>query len=395
MADPYISEVKYLGAGSLDFIEVAVDAGMDVSGLTVTVYNPSGTVRSVNALGTLVNTVSGKDIYVIDVATSATFNGLHKNGAVALDDGTQVFEFYNFDGNPPLTAIGGAADGMASTGIGTAGAGSSLEAQHGGGGFTTQTSPTSGTIPCFTAGTLIATPSGETPVEALKPGDEVLRADGTTTRLTLALSRRITAKDMEANFRLRPVLIRAGSLGGGLPRRDLLISRQHRMQVSSRIAARMFGETEVLVAAIRLTKLPGIRIAKTVETVTYVHLLFDTHEVILAEGAPSESLFVGQGTLRALPPEIVEEITTLFPDVDRPNHANWLYAWVFLPSMGRKRSGGQTGTPAGSRRRWQLGIRHPSVFRLIRRSPESRILAPRRSGPVPTRDCPDFRRFRG
>lgn len=80
MITPYFSELKYLGGPSTDFIEIAVPEGMDVSNLTVTVYNENGGVRTVNALGALVNTVAGRDVYVIDTATSATFNGLHKLG---------------------------------------------------------------------------------------------------------------------------------------------------------------------------------------------------------------------------------------------------------------------------------------------------------------------------
>ena len=314
MADPYISEVKYLGGGSLDFIEIAVDTGMDVSGLTVTVYNPDGTVRTVNALGPLVSTVSGKDIYVIDTATSATFNGLHKNGGVALDDGTTVFEFYTFDDRGgTMVASGGAADGMTSTSIGMAGSGASLEAPHGGGSFTTQTSPTSGSIPCFTSGTMISTPRGPRLIDDLRPGDKVLTQSGRSARLLRAFSRTVTRAEMARNFRLYPVRIAKGALGNGLPTRDLLVSRQHRMLVSSHIAERMFGEDEVLIAAIRLTDLPGVTLERTLNCVTYVHLLFEAHKVILAEGAPSESLYTGGETLRHLPPATLRELSELFP----------------------------------------------------------------------------------
>ena len=106
MPDPYISEVKYLGAGSVDFIEIAVDAGTDVSSFNITVYNPAGTVRTENALLTLVGTEFGQDIYVLDAATSPTFNGLHKNGAVSLSDGTTVFQFISFDDRAtPMVAM--------------------------------------------------------------------------------------------------------------------------------------------------------------------------------------------------------------------------------------------------------------------------------------------------
>ena len=147
----YISEVKYLGGASVDFIEVAVTAGTDVSNIQVIVYNASGTVRSTNSLGTLVSTLDGKDVYVIDKTTSATFTGLHIFGGVALVDNGTVDSFISFDYGSPITATAGPANGLTSTQIGSAGSGSSLETNVDGGSYTLQNSPNSGTIPCFIA----------------------------------------------------------------------------------------------------------------------------------------------------------------------------------------------------------------------------------------------------
>ena len=44
MADPYFSEIKYLGGPTLDFIEIAVDVGTDVSDLVVTCHIPDGSM---------------------------------------------------------------------------------------------------------------------------------------------------------------------------------------------------------------------------------------------------------------------------------------------------------------------------------------------------------------
>jgi len=111
------------------------------------------------------------------------------------------------------------------------------------------------------------------------------------------------------------VRIRAGALGQGLPERDLMVSPQHRMLVQSRIARRMFDQDEVLVAAKHLTGLDGVEIADDVTEVTYIHFLCDRHEVVFAEGAPSESLYTGAQALKSVSPEAREEIFTLFPEL--------------------------------------------------------------------------------
>lgn len=105
-----------------------------------------------------------------------------------------------------------------------------------------------------------------------------------------------------------------------MPERDLLVSRQHRMLVRSDITKRMFGEDEVLLPAIKLCELPGIFVDEKVKEVEYFHMLFDTHEVVYAEGAPSESLYTGPEALKALSIQAREEIFTLFPEIAEPDY---------------------------------------------------------------------------
>ncbi|MDJ0994771.1 MAG: Hint domain-containing protein [Dinoroseobacter sp.] len=172
-----------------------------------------------------------------------------------------------------------------------------------------------GPIPCLTKGTRISTPCGDCPIEDLSVGDVVLTAGGAAREIRWIGRRALNATDLARTEGLRPVRISQGALGDDLPTRDLLVSRQHRMLVRSKIAERMFGTPEVLVAAIKLTELPGIFVDPTVETVEYIHLLFDEHEVILAEDTPTESLLTGAEALRCLNAEARAEIEILFPEL--------------------------------------------------------------------------------
>lgn len=171
------------------------------------------------------------------------------------------------------------------------------------------------TVMCFTTGTRIRTATGHRPVQCLKIGDEIPVARGGTQTIRWISTSRVGAAALARNPKLRPVRITAGALGDGLPKRDLLVSRQHRMLVRSRVAERMFGKREALVSAIRLTALPGIYVDESVTKVEYVHILFDQHEVIFAEGAASESLFTGPEALKSVPKAARRELMTLFPDL--------------------------------------------------------------------------------
>lgn len=170
-------------------------------------------------------------------------------------------------------------------------------------------------VVCFTSGTLIATKQGKVPVEKLVAGDLVLTSSGDYKPLVMNMCRTLSVETLTTNHKMRPIRITAGALGNGLPTRDLLVSRQHRMMVQSKIAERMFGSAEALVSAVKLTMLPGIFVERDDAPVTYHHLLFDTHEVIFAEDAPSESLFTGEEALKTLAPEAKEEILALFPEI--------------------------------------------------------------------------------
>lgn len=167
-------------------------------------------------------------------------------------------------------------------------------------------------VPCLAAGTHIKTKMGPRKIEDIQV-DDLIAVQGGYKRVRWVGGRDISGVELQENPKLRPIRIKAGALGTNLPMRDLLVSRQHRMMLRSKIAVRMFNTSEVLVPAIKLVDLPGISVDETVESVTYFHLLFDRHEVIFAEAVPTESLFTGPEALKTVNPQAREEILTLFP----------------------------------------------------------------------------------
>ena len=179
--------------------------------------------------------------------------------------------------------------------------------------------PYSGLI-CFAEGTRIETPDGPRPIETLLEGDAVLTQNNAAQPIRWIGHRRLSAWDFAANPKLRPVRIHADALGAGLPRADLLVSRQHRMLVRSRVTERMIGAPEALIAAINLTALPGVYVDTGCDAVAYFHLMFDHHEIIFAEGAPSESLYPGPEALKSVGDDAREELLALFPELGTRDH---------------------------------------------------------------------------
>ena len=169
-------------------------------------------------------------------------------------------------------------------------------------------------IACFTPGTLIDTERGRVLIEDLAVGDMVLTRDNGFRPVRWIGAQRISGAQLRANPALQPVQIRQGALGHGLPMRDMMVSRQHRMLLTSTRAELLFGEYEVLAKAVHLTRLPGIRSVE-VEEVTYIHLMFDRHEIVVADGAWSESFQPSERAVGAFDAEQRDELFAIFPEL--------------------------------------------------------------------------------
>ena len=169
-------------------------------------------------------------------------------------------------------------------------------------------------IPCFTPGTLLATPKGERAVEELRAGDRVITRDNGIQEIRWVGRRALNRAELAAAPHLKPVLIRAGSLGNGLPERDMLVSPNHRMLVSNDRTALYFEEHEVLVAAKHLVDHKGVKQVEMLGT-TYLHFMFGRHEVVLANGAWTESFQPGDYTLGGMGNAQRSEIFELFPEL--------------------------------------------------------------------------------
>ncbi len=165
-------------------------------------------------------------------------------------------------------------------------------------------------IPCFTAGTMILTPHGEVPVEQLRPGDRVVTRDNGAKPALWVGQRHLGRADLDRQPALRPVRIAPGGWAG---ERGLVVSPQHGLL--ARGTAR--GGEDMLIRATHLARLKGgkARIAQGVRSVTYVHLMFDAHQVVFSNGVATESFYPGQWGLNSLAQGPLLELLHLFPDL--------------------------------------------------------------------------------
>lgn len=144
---------------------------------------------------------------------------------------------------------------------------------------------------CFASEAQIATPTGPRPIGKLNIGDLVLTQDAGAAKILWAGQRICPAMGKAA-----PVVFEPGSIQNSRP---LRLSQQHRVLVSSPLVQYYFGVDEVLVPAKALVNSRDIRILPG-PRICYVHLLLEDHQLLQAEGAACESLFLGDQAVSAL-----------------------------------------------------------------------------------------------
>ncbi|MGB3148283.1 MAG: Hint domain-containing protein, partial [Paracoccaceae bacterium] len=170
-------------------------------------------------------------------------------------------------------------------------------------------------IPCFTPGTVIETQRGPTLVEHIREGDRVLTRDNGYRPVVWVGRRDLTAAELQGWANMRPVVIRKGALGHDLPARDMVLSPQHRLLLTGARAELVSGETEVLAAALHLVGQEGISRGPADRPVSYIHFMFDSHEIVRSDGAWSESFQPGQTILDGMGSTQREELVSLFPEL--------------------------------------------------------------------------------
>jgi hypothetical protein len=138
----------------------------------------------------------------------------------------------------------------------------------------------SGSVPCFAAGTRIFTANGEVPVESLNIGDLVITASGAPRPIKWLGHRSLRLENTPNPLEIQPIRIAAHAFAKNRPHTDLLVSPKHAICVTC--------IEDVLIEARKLINGTSIR-QLNLPNVTYWHIELETHDIILANGLPAES----------------------------------------------------------------------------------------------------------
>ncbi len=130
---------------------------------------------------------------------------------------------------------------------------------------------------CYAAGTRIRTPRGDIPIEAIRPGAQVLTLSGTPAEVIWTGRRTVAPARHPRPWDVNPVHIAPHAFAPGQPARELVLSPDHAVFVAGRLIP-----VRHLLNGATIVQLPA-------DKVTWHHLELAAHDVILAEGLPGET----------------------------------------------------------------------------------------------------------
>jgi hypothetical protein len=165
---------------------------------------------------------------------------------------------------------------------------------------------------CFAAGTMLRTASGLRAVEDLSPGDLVWTADHGMQPVRWVGKSRV---DLTRAPDLAPIEIQKGALGADAPSQPVCVSPQHRVLVTGHSVELYAGLEEALVPAHRLVNGGNIRQKTEMTEVTYVHVMFNRHELLDSCGLVSESFYPGATAVSMLEQATRDELFRIFPQL--------------------------------------------------------------------------------
>ena len=164
-------------------------------------------------------------------------------------------------------------------------------------------------IPCFTPGTLITTASGQVAVEDIAAGDLVQTVDNGLQPVIWARHQHLRPEDLARDPGLRPVIIRRLAFGN---QRRMRVSPQHGL-----VWAAAGGRLIRAKHAAEYLGSAAARLDMACRDVTYIHLMFERHQLIYAEGAPAEAFYPGPMALKSLDVDTICDLMAVMPAMAR------------------------------------------------------------------------------
>ena len=148
--------------------------------------------------------------------------------------------------------------------------------------------------PCFLKGMRVQTVDGDREIQDLRIGDRIPTVFGGTRSIKAISSYSHKKRDPLQRWdkHVLPVRIAPSALAPGVPHADLYLTRGHSLLIDGILfpASSLINDTTITLYE-----------ARELDELEFLHVMFDSHDVLYVEGAPCESQLAGSEPVQNAP----------------------------------------------------------------------------------------------
>lgn len=172
------------------------------------------------------------------------------------------------------------------------------------------------------AGTNVRTPCGLRRIELVRPGDLIVTRNNGLQPVRMIWQRTVTQEDMRQNHNLAPICLKPRAVGPMMPQRDLHVAPDHRLLIPGYRLLGMPDDTCVLAEAREIAGTSdAIYVDRSLETVDYFQMVFDSHQVLAANGLPVESFLPTAAAIAGLNDAMRDALVQRYPQLKKEPNA--------------------------------------------------------------------------
>ncbi len=167
-------------------------------------------------------------------------------------------------------------------------------------------------------GANVRTPCGPRRIELVRPGDMIVTRTYGLQPVRMIWKRQVTQDQMRLNPDLAPIRLKPRAIGPMMPQRDLIVAPDHRLLIPGFRVAGMPDDKCVLAEARELAGTSdAVYVDRSMEVVTYYHMVFDSHQILTANGLPVESFLPSAPSIATLAPSMRDALVSRFPQLKK------------------------------------------------------------------------------
>jgi hypothetical protein len=155
----------------------------------------------------------------------------------------------------------------------------------------------------------------------MRPGDMVVTRCEGLQPVRMVLSREVSREEFLKSPDKAPIRIAARGIGPMMPQKPVLLAGDHQIVVPGYRIDGQPDDTPVFAKARDLLEADdAAKIEKSIASVTYYHLVFDSHVVFMVNGLPVESFHTERAKMDRIHPEVMRKMESAIPALRETGH---------------------------------------------------------------------------